>query len=55
MGVTICNCWNRYGPHRLMCLNAWPMENGTIRRGDLIGGVVTLSEKMCYHGDEALR
>lgn len=30
--VGLCGGWNRYGPHQLMCLNAWPsVERGTIR------------------------
>ena len=28
-----CGGLNRYGPHRLIGLNAWPMESGTIRCG----------------------
>lgn len=27
---------NRFGCHRLMCLNAWPTGNGTIRRCGLV-------------------
>ena len=27
-----CGGLNRFGPHRLMCLNAWPTGSGTIRR-----------------------
>jgi len=26
-----CGDLNRFSPHRLMCLNAWPMGNGPIR------------------------
>jgi hypothetical protein len=33
---------NRYGPHRPMCLDAWLMRNGTIRRCGLVGGSVTV-------------
>jgi hypothetical protein len=29
-------------PHRLMCLNAWPIGSGTIRRYGLVGGSVSL-------------
>ena len=29
--------WIRYGPHRLMCLNAWPIRIGAIRKCDLVG------------------
>lgn len=35
---------NRNGPDRLMCLNAWPIGNGTIRRYGLIGGSMPLWE-----------
>jgi hypothetical protein len=38
----------RYGPHRLLCLNAWPMGSNTIRRYDLIGGGVALLEEVCH-------
>jgi hypothetical protein len=27
-----CGGLNRFDLHRLMCLNAWPMGSGTIRR-----------------------
>jgi len=27
-----CGGLKRFGPHRLMCLNAWPIGSGTIRR-----------------------
>ena len=33
---------NRYGPHRLMCLNAWPIGRGTIRRCGFVEGSVSL-------------
>ena len=33
---------NRYGPHRLMCLNAWPIGSGTNRRCGLVGESVLL-------------
>jgi hypothetical protein len=32
-----CGGLNWFGLHRLMGLNAWPMGNGTIRRGGLVG------------------
>ena len=31
-----------YGPHRFMCLNAWPIGSGTIGRCGLVGGSVPL-------------
>ena len=33
---------NSYSPHRLMCLNVWPIESSTIRKCDLVGGSVSL-------------
>ena len=29
-------------PHRLMCLNAWPIDSGTTRKSDLVGVGVDL-------------
>ena len=40
---------NGYGPHRLICLNAWPIRSGTIRRCGLVGVDVAL-EKLCHCG-----
>ena len=37
-----CGGLNRFGLHRLMCLNAWPKGNGTIRRCGLVGESVSL-------------
>ena len=37
-----CGGLNRYDPHRLMCLNAWPVGSDTIRRCGLVGGSVSL-------------
>jgi hypothetical protein len=31
-----------YGPSRFMCLNAWSIGNGTIRRCGLFGGSASL-------------
>ena len=28
--------WNRFGPHKLMCLNAWPTRDGTIKNGVIL-------------------
>jgi hypothetical protein len=38
----ICGGLNRFGLHRLMCLNAWLMGSSTIRRCGLLGGSVSL-------------
>jgi hypothetical protein len=38
-------CLNRFGPHRLMCLNAWPT-----RSGELVRVGVALLEEMCHYG-----
>lgn len=40
-----CGGLNRFGPHRLMCLNAWPTGSGTIRRCVLVGVGVSLALK----------
>ena len=45
-----CGPLNRYGPHRLMGLNVWPIESGTIWRCDLGGVDVTLLEEVCHCG-----
>ena len=39
-----CGGLNRYGPHRLMYLNAWP----TISRCGLVGVGVILLEEVCH-------
>ena len=31
-----CGALNRYSPHRPMCLNAWPIENFTLRNEVLL-------------------
>ena len=41
---------NRYGPHKLKCLNAWPIASGTIRRCGLVGIGMVLMEKLCHCG-----
>jgi len=47
-----CRGLNRFGSHRLMCLNAWPSGNGTIRRHGLVGVGVALLEWVwpCWSG-----
>ena len=37
-----CGGLNRYGPHRLMCANAWPIGSGSIRRCGLVEGSMLL-------------
>ena len=37
-----CGGLNMYDPHRIMCLNAWSIGSGTIRRCGLVGGSVSL-------------
>lgn len=39
---TFCGGLNRYGPFRLMCLNAWPIRSGAIKRCGLIKGSESL-------------
>ena len=47
-GDTHCGGLNRYGPHRLVCLIAWPIGSGTIRRCGLIRVGVALFKEV-YH------
>ena len=37
--IICCGDLNSTGSHRLICLNAWPIGSGTIRRCGFIGGV----------------
>jgi hypothetical protein len=46
--VHFCSGLNRNGPHRRMCLNAWPLGNGTIRRGGLVRVGMALLEAVCH-------
>ena len=41
-----CGGLNKNGPQRLMCLNAWPIGSGTIRKCCLAGVGVALLEKV---------
>lgn len=41
-----CSGLNRFGPNRLLSLNAWLLGIGTIRRCGLMG--VALWEEVCY-------
>jgi hypothetical protein len=45
-----CGGLNRYGPHRLLYLDAWPIGSGTIRRCGLVGVGVTLFDEVCHCG-----
>lgn len=42
---------NRFGPHRIMCLNVWPKMNGNIRRCGLVRIDVALAEDVCVSHD----
>ena len=46
----MCGGLNRFGPHRLMCLNAWLIENDTTRICGLFGVGVALLEGVCHGG-----
>ena len=48
--VCICGGLSRFGPHRLMGLNAWSMRKGTIRRYVLVGVGVAFLEEVCHCG-----
>jgi hypothetical protein len=41
---------NRDGPHRLMCLNVWPIGSDALRRCGLIGEGAALLVEVCYCG-----
>jgi hypothetical protein len=43
--VLTCDGLNKDDPHRLICLNTWPLVGGTVREGS--GGVVSLKE-VCH-------
>ena len=47
---THCGGLNRFGSHRLMCLNAWPTGSDTIRKRGLVGVGVVLLEEVCHSG-----
>ena len=42
--IIVCAGVNRYGPHRLLGLNAWPVGRDTTRRCGLVGVSVALLE-----------
>jgi hypothetical protein len=48
--VQPCGNLSTNGPHRLMCLNAWPTGSNTIRRRVLVGIHVALIEEVCHCG-----
>ena len=41
--------FKRNGPHRLLCLNAWPIGSDIIRRCGIAGVDVSLLEELCHH------
>jgi hypothetical protein len=41
-------------PHRLMCLNSWPIGNSTFWRCGLVEGDVALLEEVCHCGGRVL-
>jgi hypothetical protein len=45
-----CGGLNRFGPHGLLCLNAWPTASDTMRRCDLVEVGVVLLEEVCHCG-----
>jgi hypothetical protein len=42
---------NRYGPYRLMCLNAYPIGTNTFRRCGLVVMGVVFLEEVCHCGN----
>jgi hypothetical protein len=43
---TNCDCLNRKSPHRILCLNAWPIGNSTIRKSGILEGGMALLEEV---------
>lgn len=43
-----CGDLNKNCPHRLVDLNAWLAESGTMRRCDIVRGDVVLLEEVCH-------
>ena len=43
-----CDGLNRNSLHRVMCLHAWPIGSGTIRKCGLIGVGMALLEEVCH-------
>ena len=41
---------NRYSPHGLICLNVWPIGDGTVRGCGLIEVDVASLEEVCHPG-----
>jgi hypothetical protein len=50
VSVAVSGALSKYGLHRLMCVNAWPMGSGTIRRCGFVGVCVALLEEVCHCG-----
>jgi hypothetical protein len=50
-----CGGLNKSGPHKLMCLNAWCIQSGSLRRCGLIGVGVSFWRKYVTGGGRALR
>ena len=53
--ATLCGGLNRNDPHRLICMNVWPIGSNTIRRCGLDGVGVALLEEVCVPVRSALR
>ena len=50
-GICICGGLNRYGTHRLTCLNVCLIGNSTIKRCGLVVGAMVLLKEVCQCGD----
>jgi hypothetical protein len=48
--LSVCGGMNRFGLHRLMCLNAWPTGSGSVRKYGLVRVGVTLLEEVHHCG-----
>lgn len=43
-----CSGLNRNGPHRLVCLNSWPIGSGPVRRCGHVGVGMAFLEELCH-------
>lgn len=43
-----CDGLYRNGPHRLVCLNSWPIGSGPVRRCGHVGVGMAFLEELCH-------
>ena len=47
---SLCGDLNINGHHRLICLDPWSRESGTLSEYGIVGVIVTLLEEVCHCG-----